>query len=256
MEKAGEKAMYEGIVEKCKAWGYNLMRTYDGLNYTKRQAYREGIEGLQDIETDFLFNNQYNTASGYRVHDWKESIVPNKDIIVGHYIVYSEELAQAKKDQYVCGYCGARYHKPNRLFCNKCLGSKYLTEKELYLLALVPVSEDRIGASERRNEISEDLREDYRKAQATHKVEFKKQQQKRRLKLIEEMGVNLEKEINGLREEAELKIAVLRADYDIDNFIVYSGKGPTFGWRESLKNNQEEVAKIDSLNLPFVYTIK
>jgi hypothetical protein len=108
------------------------------------------IEGREiELEEKQLFNNQWNTApvaakteQGLRVFDWaKDYPLPNgcpSHIARGHYLEQTVEMQEARKRRHACGYCGYQTDEPAE-FCNKCLGSKYLEEKEMYLLRMLPV---------------------------------------------------------------------------------------------------------------------
>jgi hypothetical protein len=100
-------------------------------------------EGWHEIDTDFLFSNQYNTKSGFRIFEWYEIIHENKNIKEGYYISKGmDKLREAQKSQGICGYCGARYNlneQPKQTWCDKCLDSEFLTENDLCLLRILPV---------------------------------------------------------------------------------------------------------------------
>ena len=111
-----------------------------------------------ELDPKHLFNDQWNTEArdghgGYRVFDWVE-YTPFHDhgIKRGHWIEVTDEMADARQNTLVCGYCGALYGNlhPDHLtvtddpigrdFCGKCLGSSYLKEDDLPLLRLWAVN--------------------------------------------------------------------------------------------------------------------
>lgn len=111
-----------------------------------------------ELDPKHLFDDQWNTVGrdghlGYRVFDWVEYISPHSvNIKRGHWLEVTDEMADARQNTLVCGYCGALYGTlhPDHLtvtddpighkFCKKCLGSSYLKEDDLPLLRLWAVN--------------------------------------------------------------------------------------------------------------------
>jgi len=90
-----------GGVLKCQA------------NSTKLLVGKYGIEKCgetttSDIElnTDYLYDNQWLTPDGPRVFDSHEVIYPNKDIKEGYYLVITDEIRALRHNRLRCGYCG------------------------------------------------------------------------------------------------------------------------------------------------------
>jgi hypothetical protein len=255
-ENKAELREYDGMCKMLKGWGYSCFATYDTMRYADRQKFYKNIAGAQEIETDYLFENQFNTVSGYIVFEWSQPILANKYIKKGYYIEFSNELKQAKDGQYVCGYCGARYIRPEQIFCDRCLSSQYLQEDQLHLLELRPVSEG-LGAK-RGKDIPETLAAAYKAGREQLRERLIEEKAKQRVEKIEKLKSNLDRDIKNMIIETERKIEVLSKGYDIENMIHYTDKNntATFGWRESIKDNAAECDKIKGLNLSFPYTIK
>lgn len=102
------------------------------------------------LETNHLFSNQWDTApvegskSGLRVFDWAENYPINfrKSVKRGHYLVQTEEMREIRRNTCGCGYCGKQEPaQKGYVFCPHCLGSEYLTEKDLFLLRMLPVGQ-------------------------------------------------------------------------------------------------------------------
>lgn len=108
-----------------------------------------------ELETNHLFPDQWNTPptyniteSGLRVFDFEIQETyfisgPKTGIIRGHYLEQTDEMRLLRAYTLQCGYCGA-YHpsySTNLVFCDECVDSEYLEDKDLRLLRLVPVSE-------------------------------------------------------------------------------------------------------------------
>ena len=92
-----------------------------------------------DLETNFLFKNQWNTSEespnfkNTRVFDWFERAnFENKNLKKGHWIEQTQEMIDIRYNTFKCGFCGNRSYSEG--FCDKCLGSEYLSTKELYLV--------------------------------------------------------------------------------------------------------------------------
>lgn len=107
-----------------------------------------------ELETDFLFGNQWNTApipgvsdEGLRVFDWCENAVFNDrgqrtQSRNGWYLDITDEMRAIRRQTLQCGYCGHyQKHDCGLMFCPDCLGSEYLEAKDLHLLRLLPVDE-------------------------------------------------------------------------------------------------------------------
>lgn len=101
---------------------------------------------IEEIELDctYLFSNQWNTIpvkenKGLSVFDWMEPIFENKRIKKGYWLEQTEEMTTIRLETFRCGYCGKQYHKPNKVFCEDCIGSQYLKRNDLKLLVLKQV---------------------------------------------------------------------------------------------------------------------
>jgi hypothetical protein len=104
------------------------------------------------LETDFVFDNQWNTApvegvsaEGLRVFDWAEDYQQHrKNLKQGHYLDMTPEMVETRENRLKCGYCGKQYDKrstpPPPVFCRECLGSQYLKPEDLKLTRVGPVS--------------------------------------------------------------------------------------------------------------------
>jgi hypothetical protein len=88
-----------------------------------------------ELETDFLFYNQWNTvagtfgsANGWRVFDWAEDAFPNhrrENIKRGHWLEQTEEMKEIRRKTLKCGYCGAFHpHDSGKVFCDRCLDNE------------------------------------------------------------------------------------------------------------------------------------
>lgn len=141
IDEADQREAYKALREKLEADGRHWFNAIaDPSNARKRCP-----EGEVELETDCLFDNQWNTVgvgdhSGYRIFDWYEGIFPNKRIKEGHYLEITYEMREIRRNTLKCGYCG--HQEPaakGNVFCPACLDSEYLKEDELHLTRLVPI---------------------------------------------------------------------------------------------------------------------
>lgn len=113
------------------------------------------LDGVEvTLETKHLFNNQWNTACGRRVFDFAlESdfgqFAPS-GVRRGHWLEQTAEMRDLRRNTNACGYCGHQEAVARgSVFCPKCIGSEYLTEKDLHLTRMCPVDEYGIGLKNR-----------------------------------------------------------------------------------------------------------
>ena len=252
LEKENQKKTYNELKEKLKSWGYKLFSCISPIGYDEIEKYRKAIKGKQEIETNYLFNNQFNTVSGYRIFLWKEEIVPNKKIKKGHYIEYSKELMNAIKNQYVCGYCGARYNGKPFKFCNKCLGSEYLEKENYPLLELRSIEKTNFKSTATKQELK-DLEKFILSAQNT-------QREKAFEKRIKEEKGKHQKNLEKAKFEHNLAIFLLENRILNSEWIFYNHTNTiVFGWnsnidRDKLEKYCEIVFKFDeNMNIQYKY---
>lgn len=192
-----------------------------------------------EIDTNHLFDNQFNTVDGKRLFDWFEGIYPNKNFKSGHFLIDPTELNNLRSTRLACGYCGKQYENHNDTVCLSCVSSEYLTPEYYHLLALKPVNfkGDRKLSNDDLNRILP-LIESAKIARL----------QKKKLDLI----ARKEKEMK--QKEIELKGFTFFLDHniDIDNLIYYSHKNQfCFGWRNKLSD--DEASKILDVISEFQY---
>lgn len=232
---------YKAIEEKAKALGHTLF----DVNATPGRS----IDDLPDtmtIETEHLFNNQYNTAEGHRIFDWYEGIIwwggKRSPYRTGYYLTGDiDKLLEAKRARHVCSYCGAQYDNPDHVFCTKCLGSEYLTEKDLPLLQLkplaAPIEPPTSGQLEK-------LKDAWIAEQPKMLARLAQEKTARLLKKAQRLEKDRDKKIADLQHETEIQAKLLRLGIDTDNLIYYSHtKQWVFGWRNKLS-----ISEIDAIS--------
>lgn len=249
------KSEYAKIAEHAKSLGYRLFRVI-GETDPKKDYVRKLPETLT-IETDCLFADQYNTAEGFRIHDWYEGIVPHRDLRIGYYISGGdlEELATAKRDQLVCGYCGDRSGQHGQAFCSKCLDSPYLKRGELHLLRLRPVAEER---KPNRPPLAEAEAETLGAAYTQAQTEGATRRGKERLrKQREKIQTEREQTIEQANEKADGLLWLMDHGISIGNVIYYSHTRTfSFGWRTPVDEETRSAILGVISGFPFAYEIK
>lgn len=248
-----QAAEYAALVAKLSA---DKDRHFFNVISTRNDGKGECPAGEIELETDFLSSNQWNTVgvdghNGYRVFDWYEGIVPNRSIKSGHYLEITAEMRDIRRNTLVCGYCGKHEPKASgKKMCDKCLGSEYLKQEDLFLLRLLPVATH----NPKRKPLTEAERTSilpafFEAVKAARTVRF----QKRIADLREKVEADLAKAL----KERDGMIWLLERDYDTNNVIYYSHENVfQFGWRHPLTGSEVSKALDVVREFPFRYRIK
>lgn len=155
LRNPAEKAEYDALNQRLNDAGMGRMRMKVWAAPTHQKGameYREAVRSLSgkevELETEHLFDNQWNTApieglteNGLRVFDWQDASFPDVEHVRQvQWLEQTDEMREVRHNTLKCGYCGkqrARANAPE--FCNQCMDSPYLTEDNLFLLRLQPV---------------------------------------------------------------------------------------------------------------------
>jgi hypothetical protein len=230
------KKEYAELVERIESLGHIQNRCFTAIGGVTEIDFDED----QIIETDFLFENQFNTKSGKRLFDWREYYLPHRtrqDLKCGYFITEGlVELNAARMTQYACGYCGKRYEKPTQVFCDACLSSEYLTKDTLYMLALVPVAYNHDKADKMRKSLARDNpAQDWSEIQKKQEIARVERLKRKAAKKLEDLKI--ERKIKDY--EIAVQIALLENGIDIENLIFYSHTGQwCLGWQEHITEKQ------------------
>lgn len=242
-----ELAEYKALCKEIKGLGL----TTNCFNVIAQDYSPSKYPDNVTIDTDFLFDNQYNTLEGLRVFDWFEKHnLDNKYIKSGYYLSGDiKSLKQAKESQYCCGYCAKRYTESEAKSldygCNACINNEYLTADLIHLLQLMPVTINRSKYIPNTKIVN------------TIKAKFEANTENR-LKLIEEARLKRLKakaiELADKLKEShkaelyELKIMteLLNNGYDTSNLIYYNHSDSwCLGWRN--KVTQAELSELNQV---------
>lgn len=241
--------------KQAQAWAdlkRRLKKTHRLFHALGKNPGQSGGEEQVVLNPEHLFSNQWIEAGegGRRLFDWYMQYLPDlPDIKRGYYLDITDEMRQTREETYKCGYCGNQYVKPEQTFCDKCLGSEYLEEKELHLLRLVPVAGDHTGDNVRPGLTDEErqaLVPLYREAQGLGKISREQEKKAILRQKVAALVSEAEKKAKALVEEAiteqEAYTWLLDHGYrDIDNIIYYDhSKTFSFGWLRSIPEDQKQ----------------
>lgn len=211
--------------------------------------------GPVELETDCLFENQWNTVSGYRVFDWYEeypAIIP-KNVRRGHYLDITEEMIRIRKETLVDGWSGNFFPASSGLKFNtlpSAIGSPYLKETELNLLRLLPVCDRHAERAPLTADERAFLLPLYTQAQTKIREELK-------AKKILEIRSDLAQKLKTANMEHDGFLWLLDHDVNTENCIFYSHTGQfSFGWRSPI-DGEARTALLESLRqFPFPWDVK
>lgn len=261
VSKDTQRGEYDQLCKTLREMGLNK---FAGIGLDDSKHYRQHIKGLDDrtleLETECIFNNQWNTArtptseSGLRVFDWDECIFDNRSIKQGYWLEQTAEMQNTRARRYKCGYCGKNYEREPEtapFWCESCLGSEYLTQDDLRLLECRNIMD---GESVR--------------YKATPPVEMvaiyhAKQKTARKARQIQDHE-DAKKSLADKIESAELENLALQWLIDKDcptdfyrNCIYYDHTHTVcIGWKNKLTFEQEQEAKVLLADAPFKWELK
>lgn len=211
------------------------------------------------LETKHLFENQWSTEEGFRLHNKTEFEWPALHIKEGYYIRQNPQMIAVLQGTAKCGYCGHQAPVGEKDFCDNCLSSPYLDETSLYLVRMEPIEKP-----ERR---AEGVKKASQRAPLTEAelavimpryVEAQtKVQQKKEKELREAIKRNLEQKIELAETDAKGMLWILDAGIPTENLIFYPHTRTfTFGWRNPVSKEvrAELVEKLKQF--PFDFEIK
>ena len=211
------------------------------------------------LETDYLFDDQWSTEEGFRLHNKALFEWPALHIKEGYYIRQNPQMIAVLQGTAKCGYCNHQAPVGEKDFCDKCLHSPYLDESSLYLLRMEPIEkpERRTGkfmkASQRAPLTQEELAIVMpRYVEAQTKV---RQEKERELRVA--IKRNLEQKVELAETDAKGMLWLLDAGISVENLIFYPHtKTFCFGWRQPV-SKEVQADLIEKLKeFPYDFEIK
>lgn len=228
------------------------------MHALKSPGSSEPKEGEIILETDFLFENQWNSNVG-RVFDWYEEAVfsygkERANIKRGHYLEITPEMVSIRATTLKCGYTGAQFPDtttPRFNLTQAALGSPYLKESELYLLRLARVCDEyRVNREPLTEEELKIVLPKYIDAQTKATGKVRDEQREGILKNFEKVTSNATLERDGM-------LWLLDHGMQLENVIFYNHtRSFSFGWRTPY-TGEARLKILDLLKqFPFEYDVK
>ena len=212
------------------------------------------------LETKHLFESQWNTAEGFRLHNKTEFEWPALHIKEGYYIRQNPQMIAVLQGTAKCGYCG--HHAPvgEKDFCDNCISSPYLEVANLRLLRMEPIEapERRTGETLKIPRGARPLSEEELAVVMPRYIEAQtKVRQEKEKELRATIKRNLEQKIELAETDAKGMLWLLDAGISVENMIFYPHTRTfCFGWRNPVSKEvrAELVEKLKEF--PFDFEIK
>lgn len=214
------------------------------------------------LETDNLFDNQWNTVEGFRLFNKEKYTYANPKYKCGYWLEQTPEMVAILTGTAKCGYCGHKAPVGEKDFCDKCLGSPHLSEQDLHLLRMQPIEEpglrETVKSERQRYRKSAPLTEQeretllprYVEAQTNGKHELAQKALSDAYKKYARKLILANVEYDGMR-------CIAKADIPLDNVIFYEHTETfCFGWRNSLSDTVKEVLKEKLKDFPYKVEFK
>jgi hypothetical protein len=185
-------------------------------------------QGTFEVDPSSMFDDQFNTTCGLRLHDWYENVQTG----YGYYVENIDELNAFRLQFSKCSWCGFQEKHTKHEWCPKCRGSDYLAAHQYYLLAMRPLTTPRKTVSPPAEIIQsiEAAQIKTTKAQAS--------------KYFDDRMTDLNKKILNAEYERDFtEVAIARGVnwQTLQNVIYYSHTQTfTIGWRTSVTKNEGE----------------
>ena len=213
-----------------------------------------------NLKTDHLFDDQWNTAEGFRLHNKTEFEWPALHIKEGYYIRQNPEMIAVLQGTAKCGYCG--HHAPvgEKDFCDNCISSPYLEVSNPRLLRMEPIEapERRTGETLKTPRGARPLSEEELAIVMPRYIEAQtKIRQEKEESLRAEIKRSLEQKIELAETDAKGMLWLLDAGIPTENLIFYPHTRTfCFGWRNPVSKEvrAELVEKLKQF--PFDFEIK
>jgi hypothetical protein len=247
ISKDDEKEQYQKIKNICKELGHKLFDCVSSVGYEKNKSFFDNLPTSGIIETEFLFNNQYNVEK-FRIHDWSETIFPNKCVKKGYFLTGDiKALSEAKDNRLQCGYCGKQYwrNKVNYSFCKSCINGEFLTKENLHLLKLEAVS----FKGERSKTIPIELLMEFNEIEIILEKKRIERLKKKALKMRDDFEDKFKKAIY----ELSVKCFLLDSGISVEKLIYYEHSGEwCYGWSNSVTREEFEQFRdsLQGLDIP------
>lgn len=257
------RAEYVALAEQLAKTNGECFCTWNGAGSHCLGDLVDGAEVW--LETEFLWGNQWNTSEdspampGHRVFDWAEDYdLHRSGTRQGHWLEITDEMREIRNSTVKCGYCG--HQQPDtpawistQVFCDRCMDSPYLTEANLHLLRLKPISDTRSPAP-LTDEERAFLLPIYKEAQIHGSTERGKA---RLAKQRADILSKAEETIANAQAERDGMLWLMDRGVSIDNVIFYNHTGKFgFGWRKPITGEVRDALLEELREFPYDYEVK
>ena len=213
-----------------------------------------------NLKTDHLFDDQWSTAEGFRLHNKTQLEWPALHIKEGYYIRQNPEMIAVLQGTAKCGYCSHQAPVGEKDFCDNCISSPYLEVSQLRLLRMEPIEapERRTGKTLKVPRNASTLTE---AELAVIMPRYVEAQTKLREQRAAKLRAEVEAEYSKAAELATIKhdgmLWLLDAGIPTENLIFYPHTRTfTFGWRNPV-SKEVKVELVEKLKqFPFDFEIK
>ena len=212
------------------------------------------------LETKHLFEDQWSTAEGFRLHNKASFEWPALHIKEGYYIRQNPQMIAVLQSTAKCGYCGHQAPVGEKDFCDNCISSPYLEVSNLRLLRMEPIEapERRTGETLKTPRSAKPLSEEELAVVMPRYMEAQtKVRQKKEKELRAAIKLNLEQKVELAETDAKGMLWLLDAGISVENLIFYPHTRTfCFGWRNPVSKEvrAELVEKLKQF--PFDFEIK
>ena len=272
--KPGDDATYALLVQHLRAQGLRRMHSHDGgRTFHYHEEWKQGV--TVELDTAHLFQNQWvakpfgeSEPLPRHVYDWAEDYLLGATqgwIKQGHYLEQTDAMRELRQQTSKCGYCAAYAPTGTQTFCDQCLGSEHLTEKDLPLLRMRPVAMDWREVEPLTTDESAWLLPRYREAQSRGiSKRDKKRRADYRARLVEDARKECVAARGTIARGGKHKTVALLWLFDAglpirvcENAIYYDHKNClTFGWREPMPAEDVSLVLDVISEYPGAYSIK
>ena len=213
-----------------------------------------------NLETKHLFEDQWSTAEGFRLHNKASFEWPALHIKEGYYIRQNPEMIAVLQGTAKCGYCDHQAPVGEKDFCDNCISSPYLEVSNLRLLRMEPIEapERRTGKTLKTPRGARPLSEE---ELAVVMPRYMEAQTKFREQQAAKLRADVEAGLSKILERATIKrdgmIWILNAGISVENLIFYPHtKTFCFGWRQPVSKEVKAELVEKLKEFPFKFEIK
>ena len=214
------------------------------------------------LETDNLFDNQWNSAEGFRLFNKAKYTYANPKYKCGYWLEQTPEMVAILTGTAKCGYCGHKAPVGEKDFCDKCLGSPHLSEQDLNLLRMQPIEEpglrETVKSERKRYRKRAPLTEQERETLLPRYVEAQtKAKSNHAQKALSDALKKCERKVKLANMEYDGTVRIAEADIPLDNVIFYEHTETfCFGWRNGMSDEVKEVLKEKLKDFPYKIELK